>query len=738
MALAQSRLAIRRTSLAVSVAACALSISAANAETIQVDEIVVTAQKREQSIQDIPLSISAVSGATLDALGADSFADYARTVPGLSFIDAGPAGGRGNAGGSQRQISIRGISSDAGTDVVGFYLNETPITFSDPRVFDIERVEILRGPQGTLYGSGSVGGTVRIITKQPDFDNFEARIRGEVSTTKSGGENYQGDALVNIPLSDKAAARISAYYQDDSGFIDNTFNGEKNINDSSAVGLRTTLLFEPTDKLSISPMFWYQKTKASAPPVYSTLQGDLKASFQLDTPQREEMVFASLTAEYDLGFAELVSATAYYDLKARVRDDFSALIQGIFGSPQLLFPLDNNVPAEQFVQEVRLASPGDTALNWIFGGYYSDRKSRFDQFGESPGFDQITGIPVDDLMFAGDALLKQQQIAVFGEVSYDIVDDLTATVGMRYFDAKTTDDRTQRGLFIGAPAIDEVSGVTKSSDSGIAPKASINWRASEDQTFYATVARGFRPGGPVRQIPTFLCGADLASFGFDPNDPPKTYEADKLWSYEVGAKTSWMGNRLVVNAAGYIVDWKNAQQTVNLACLFPFTYNTNSATSKGIDLEINFAVTEGLTIDASLGYVDAKLSEDAVNLNATEGESLLFVPEWSYSLGAEYAAPVGANMDLVIRADWQYVGKRYDNFAANVLVSGAQNILDAYDIINLQARLVAESWSLGLFVENLTDERVQFNRPPTPGLDTINNIGTNRPRTFGLRASHSF
>jgi len=733
-----------------SVAAIAFAMTcatAAQAQVAEVDTIVVTAQKREQSLLDVPISVTAMTGEKLEAMGADQFADYAASVPGLGFSSVGTFGNRGS-----RQINLRGISSNVGSATVGFYINETPLRFVDPRVIDLERIEVLRGPQGTLYGAGAMGGAIRVITAKPNLVDFSGKVAGTLSYTENGETNYSLNGMVNLPLVEgRAALRVTGFYDADGGYIDNEptealplpatqvstsaaqlVGNAQNYNDETISGYRVALTLEPTDSLTITPSVYHQRHESDAWSAYIAEVGDLKSNFLEMSPHSEDFTLYDLTLNYDFGGAVLTSSTSFTDFSLLTTEPFERVLTAFFGAPYVA-PYRSNIDQEVFVQEVRLASSGDGPLTWLVGAFYQkdDQTTRQRFVAPDINADLFGGFPVvtNGELFVFDADREETQKAVFGEATYALSPKVDVTLGLRWFDVESTRVGVADGLFNGGQTLTDVT----SHESGWTPKAEISFHPADDTLIYASVSKGFRPGFGFVVPPSPLCDADLTALGI--SSVSGQVESDSLWSYETGAKTRVMDGRLTLAGSVYYNRWTNLQQSVELpTCGFVFSANAGAAESRGFELEATFRPIDALVVDLAVGYVNAELTEAAPGVAGAEGDRLLFVPDWNVAVGVTYRHPVGeTDMTAFYHADYQYTGDMNFTFAP---LPADLHSRDGYSIAGARVGLETPGWTAAAFVENLFDERPTVGnlRFATSGLL----INTRRPRTVGISLTKTF
>ncbi|WP_454883188.1 TonB-dependent receptor [Sphingomonas oryzagri] len=728
------------------------------------DQIVVTANRRSESVEKVPQSIVALTGANLRSFGAQSFTDYFNKVPSLNFS----SGGTG-----QNRFSIRGVAplSSQGTDIatVGYYLDETPISETgfgaDVPLFDIDRVEVLRGPQGTLYGEGSIGGTIRVITSKPDVTHFAAAVQGTGSATHKGDGNYDLDAMVNVPLvSDTLALRVVGQQRRDGGYIDNVLTGQDNANYSDRTNVRAALRYTPDSRLTVDLSGFFGREKSGQPntdfsrsatlsnaeglgtklgvtgspyvPIANPLN-DLQSAFPFPQSYLNKRYIGSLVFGYDLGFAQLTSATSYYDFKfhSYVDDrETAAVVEG--AGAQLGLPLveSSGVPTtldldnRVFSQEVRLVSKEDHPLRWLVGAFYRHRRNHYVATQFAPDLGKLVG--TSGSIYTADQTVSFDQIAVFGEATYDITSRLHLTGGLRAFREKVEGDGdfTLINTFSpSAPLLSTLafSTAARQTQKDVLFKASLNYDFGRDVMGYFLFSQASRPGGVnQRLIVPYL---------------PSSFKSDSTDNFEVGLKAQLFDHRLTVNASVFQIDWHKTQIYVSTIPGGENIYNIpDGSRIRGAELELTGQISPALQVGGSAGYLDTHTNGPTTVFDSpyapttTEipgGQELPNVPHWKGNAYAQYSAPLGADTTLTPRVDYEHVGKR-------VAVFGSTQRLDPYDIVNLRLTLARGPYSAALFVENLTDARAET------ALGAASRIyyGVNvmRPRTIGVTLNAAF
>ncbi len=696
-----------------------------------IEEIIVTATRHEADLQSIPLSVTVLTAKQLEKLGALETAEYAGTVPGLSLANPGWGG---------EQHTIRGIKLDPFypeiNPVTALYLDDVPIIGSgvlgsyhaDPLLVDVERVEVLRGPQGTLFGAGAMSGAIRIITAKPDVSQTEGFIDSAVSTMKDGGIGHEIHAMFNTPVvQDKAAIRVVGYLHRDSGFIDNLSTGAEDVNDKDITGGRISGEYRFSDRVRLTGRVAYQD-RASDGTGFEHV--GLPDRHQSSLPERllDEWRNYAVVVDADLGFGDFVSLTSYLNRKVDATLDISNFADAAFGVSN---PIWTEAPYEdhELTQEFRVTSKNDGRLLWVLGAYFQDFEQDLFQTMPAPGLDEQTGGAaaangLPDNLFNGRYSYSLDQIAAYADVSYDLSDRLEVGVGARWFDIERDYTSDLVGLFAGEPF---ASGAA--ADSGVAPRLSVGYAVTDDVTLYASAAKGFRWGGINTPEGSNQpeCLAELASLGFD--GFPIGYNSDTLWSYDLGIKSRWRDDRLRLNVVAYHIDWSDMQTTNYLDCGIFFVENAGDATSEGIELELTALASDHFSIQVAAQYNDAALDNDVSSLGASAGDRVPGSPRFTGSLIANLDFRA-FDRNAYVSADYQYVGESYHTFDPDV-----RRELPAYSLANLRVGVLNDAWSASLFVRNLFDER------GIVGLEDSNlryAVTTTTPRTIGMRASWFF
>lgn len=745
----------------------AQAASEANEDVDPQGGIIVTARKTGERLQDVPVTVNAVTADQLRDRGAADVKDVLRSIPGFSYS------------GTERGLSnynIRGISTVASSPTVGIYLDDISLvtiatSFSgafDPVFFDMERLEVLKGPQGTLYGGNSMGGAIKYVSARPKINETEVSIAAGVAVTEHGGPSYNGEVVANVPLvADTLALRGGFFYRRDGGYIDNQPGNLRNSHYSSTASpvytplvqdtlstrstsnqnygdtfaARLSLEWQPDPSWSIRPQVFYQDyTLANAGQLFID-QPELTSSYRIKQPTYDKAGIYSLNIDKDLGRAKITSLTAYFDRKLSFVRDYSYFIGNLVPP---LFPLTaRNVSdsrTKTFSQELRIASdngPG-TRFKWLLGLYYSNQDDRLVQAVNQPGAAAFVGA---DLVYYGDTFTNTKQYAAFGEVTYTVLDGLDLTAGVRGFKIDQRVDILGDGPFNGGLTV--VSG-RKSSESGVNPKFGISYKVARDNLLYASAAKGFRPGGPNRfQINPVLCAADLNALGL--TRAPDSFSSDNLWTYEVGTKNTF-GNVVTFNAAAFYSDWKKIQQQLNLtSCGFAFTGNAGTAEVKGAEIEGQVRLSPSFQIGGNATYTDATIKNAAPGTTARDGDMVQAVPKWMASAYAAFAHDLSNGWRLNMRGEYQYQSRARRSFDrvlsivyANAVAGTTPNAAEfrqGFDVVNLSASLGKGGTEVRLYANNLLDARPLIDLDLTAGSDRATTI---RPRTVGVELRQRF
>lgn len=802
----------RRKALAVaisSVSAAAIGTAqTTHSQELMLEEIIVTATKRSANLQDVPLAITAFGTDDIAKRGLVNMDDYSALVPALSITRRGPGG---------NSVVFRGIASSGiqfGTkSSSGVYLDEQPITTAgvnpDPHLIDIERLEALSGPQGTLFGEASQSGTLRIITNKPNSDSFSAWIDAGVATVKDGDDlDANISAMVNIPLvKEKLALRLVGFTSEDAGYIDNvlgnspagTFNNAANVDDDvnsgNVSGGRAALRWDINEDWRLDATATFQNTEQDGFTNTNLDVGDLEQVRYKEEKSEDDWYQLGLTLEGNLGFADALVSASYFDREWKydadatdyqtgfqlIGDETEAAFNTAYNTAYDLSFYDfggdprgrafNGEQDTRWSIEARLATPSDSDSRWhglvglfyskvekevAYGSFvdgYSDTLAFFynSYYASLPDrFPSQNGLPPQswagrdtDTFFLADYDQDITQQAVFGEVTFDITEQLTITAGGRWFEYEQDFALVQGGLSLGESldlATDYITtnGTSSISESDFVPKVNLTYNIDDDKLVYFTYSEGFRAGGANVTRP----GSVL----------PKSYDADFLTNFELGAKTTWLDGQIRLNVVAYQMQWDDIQIQANDPIRFSLgILNFPEAEVNGFEVDFAWVPLAGLEISGNYGYIDADISKDAAltGINPANGETVLIAdveegvrlpltPDMKASLGAEYSFPqqiFGAAP--YIRVDYSHVGDSVNSLDGieSLVRSAPPTKQDAYNTVGLKLGLEGDLWSGSLFVNNLTDERADqfFSNRWTKQRLTIN-----RPRTIGVSFKFKF
>lgn len=772
----------------------------AEPEAAIVEEVTVTARKREEDIQDVPFSVVAQTEEVLRDRGAENIEDVSANVAGFNVQNLGPG---------QSQVAMRGVSAGqivrdqpGVKEQVGIYLDESVISLSlftpDMDLFDMSRVEVLRGPQGTLFGSGSLSGTVRYITNQPELGVSESFGELSVSSIDDGDFGGGAKAAVNTPLGERAAMRITAYHNEIGGFIDAVqpnLSVNEDVNSGNRTGVRWSLRGEPNERLTITPRIIYQEVETDgwnriddynilANPFTTTRPavnlGEREQFTQFEEPFSDEFLLADLDIEYDFGEVTLTSITSYIDRDVLVVRDATALTASITGGsiglPEAAYtidaPLDDATTAKTLTQELRFA--GATArVDWLGGLFYSDTERDYNQNLLVAGFEALTGIPTQglaaprDVLFYSDLDYDFSQLAVFGEATLAVTDRVDLTGGLRYYDFE--EDRTQifDGIFgndNNGTSLVETAGATAAD--GVAPRLIASYAVNERTTLNAQVSKGFRLGGINDPLNVPLCTPqDLITFG-----GRETWKDEELWNYELGSKSTFLEGRGIFNIAAFYMDITDLQATVTAgSCSSRVVFNVPDARSSGLELELAAQPSPVFDFAISASYNDSELKSTLTSTDAQgnvsvvsgieEGNRLPTIPEFQAAAAATYRWELRHGWATYLTGTYQHVGSRFTQIGDQAAGFGTVNLLalpntiggpltqttftfdpelPAYDLLNLRFGFIHERWDVAFFVNNVTDERALLALDQERG--TLARVGylTNQPRTFGVSTRIQF
>ena len=793
--------AVRVALLAGSMSLFATTVAHAQAVTSADDssggglaEVVVTAQKRSSTVQETPISITAVTGADLQDRGIADVATLAAATPGVSLKSNGPG---------QTEIEMRGMTSSGGNSAtVGFYLDDVPMTAPsgaqngkvviDPTLYDLNRIEVLRGPQGTLYGSGSMGGTVKLVTNQPNLTQTQGSVESVLSGTDGGGFNHNDNFMFNLPLiNDQLALRIVGSEGFTSGWIDrivaNPFPQPTNggatrgnvqaapvqskftgTNEEQEYGLRVTMLWKPSDDLSITPSIFYQRITQEGPSAFDSNPGTEAhyQPFDVSEPYSDEIKVYSLNVTYNFKSFDVTSITAQWNRRSVQSQDgseaFNNPLSGVEinapGSISYYLPGGTGAvqgtetdPSKQFSEELRAASTGTGPFKWVGGLFYSKFQSIWNLYSavQNPSayvdlgtFGPATTAAIWNLYNPTNI----SQYAAFGEGTYDITSQLKATVGLRWYsyDYSFYDDFQGWGSPLGGatPSIESVS----QSHEGVNPKFNLSYEFDKDLMVYVTAAKGYRPGGANQPLPTtgplWAPGGvplSVSPFKYPNGKWPTSYDPDTLWSYELGEKARFFDRRLTIDASVYYENWSNVQ-LLELPNDYLLNDNNGNAKIYGGEIEMRGVLGAGFQLGISGGYTHATLSPGD-HYTITPSNIMPDVPKFTANVNLTYERPLGDKYTFNARLENTFVDQRFDLTFPAGFPTGELTPLPSYDLTNIRAGIRAESgWGVALFVNNVFNKQAYLENMTELTLTnaSFNRVITNQPLTAGVDLTYAF
>jgi len=703
--------------------------AAADPETTSsggLEEIVVTATRRSERLQDVPISVMAFSQEKLDSQGLHNIDDLVRISPGVNFQRNGMSSA-GNYNDEGSDINIRGVDSAAGTATTGIYIDDTPIQTRKigfgsinafPALFDLDRVEVLLGPQGTLFGAGAEGGVVRFIAPEPDVKKSGGYARADAAVTDGGSPSYEGGFAFGAPIIDDVLAfRASVSFRRDGGWVDRVgytlspdaaaptptpiYNGDTtapNSNYQETTTARLAVKWMVADNIEITPSIYYQRLQIHDTSAYWIALSDPSSGIYrngnaLTNPSADPFTLGAIKLKWDLGFASLFSNTAYFDRNQTGTSDYTQYLRAtwaLFGELPNTFPAagDKGYATFQdnqrnFYEEIRLASNDPNArIVWSGGLFYSRLSESVPENIIDPTLDSeviayttatygaanalsvcFPGQPCPGgLIYSGPVdKVIDKQVAAFGEINFKFTDTLKATVGLRVSKLDYTGSVAETGPFLATTIITQGS----ASEKPVTPKVALSWQPDRDNLVYVSASKGFRPGGPNVGV-GLICAGDLDSLGLPvvggQRQVPGQFGSDSLWSYEIGSKNTFLDHTLQINASVFYIDWKNIQQNVYLpSCGEQFTANLGKARSEGGDIEVLYKPVEAVTFDVRAAYTKAKLTKTSCAGVLTFNGSGCTGTDPATGLPIS-GAPIASNGDALLGAPWSFTASSEFHF----------------------------------------------------------------------------
>jgi outer membrane receptor protein involved in Fe transport len=693
--------------------------------------IVVTAEKRSEDIQQVPMSVGVIDSSTLENLHATSLSDYAGYIPGFTVIDNGSPG--------QAQLGVRGISPLSAGSTVATYIDETPLGTSsnygagsnsvlDLLPYDLQSVELLRGPQGTLYGAVALGGVLRYVTKAPDLDQWSFRVGADGFTVESASDaGWTGRAAVNAPIvPGQLALSASVARQDNPGYIDNVHTGVKDQNSNTQQAAHLQMLWKPNDDLSVRLQAIESKNDSDSNSVVALdpislkpTYGDFKDDNYVAQPYFKKVDYLNATVNWNLGFADFVSATSYSEQEQHSALDAS-LVYGVlfplFGLPGPgISVVTYDLKLYKTTQEFRLQSKQDGPVEWLIGGFWTSENSKQNQAASAQFLDS-SSIPGLDPLAVIALPSTYKEYAFFGDLTYKFNTTFDVTGGMRYAHNKQTFEQINSGALTGTGT---ASG--NSAEDVLTWSFSPRMHLSPDQMLYMRIATGYQPGGPNVSTPGV----------------PQSVNASRLTNYELGWKAMFDDNRWMLDIAAYDIEWTDIQVSAAANGL-AYLANGGTARSSGMEFSTLYSPIAGLRLGLNGAYTDAKLTEDIPSLGGVNGDRLPSIPKWSASATADYSWPVFNEWTGRVGGGYRYVGSTFSGLE-NTTGSYPQ---DSYGVFDLNADLSNDHWTFRLFAKNLADERVYTNLSALPNaLTRVVNKVTGvplAPRTIGIGFDYKF
>jgi iron complex outermembrane receptor protein len=769
-------------------------------QTQLAEQITVTATKREQTLLDVPFSVAAPTEELLRARGVENIEGVAANVGGFTVQNLGPG---------QSQVAMRGVSAGqivrdqpGVKEQVGVYLDESVLSLSlftpDIDLFDTNRVEVLRGPQGTLFGSGSLSGTVRYITNQPELGVTKGFSELAFSGVNDGGLGGNLKFGFNVPVGAKAALRVASYYDRIAGYIEAVqpdLSTEDNVNDGFRTGVRAAMRIAPDDRTAITPRVVYQRVgmdgwnrideynilanpfTTTRPPV--TLGGRRQFT-QLTEEFTDDFLLADLNIEHEFGELVLTSITSYTYRDILVVRDAGALTSSItatgdLAQPENVYtldsPLNDATTAKVWTQEVRVAGRSDR-YPWVAGGFFSHTDRDYGQDLPVTGFEDLSGVSTTglrapkDTLYLSDLEYNLNQFALFGEVTASLTEQFSLTGGLRYYRFDEDKEQIFDGIFGNDDNGESLVSQPGSTDAdGLAPRLIATYKLSDVTNLNAQVSRGFRLGGINDPLNVPLCTPeDLVTFG-----GRETWEDETVWNYEVGIKSRVLRNKGTVGASVFLMDIRDLQATVTAgSCSSRVVFNVPKARSQGFEIEFEAAPTPNFDFAVSGSFNDSELRSTLTSTDdqgvvsivsgIEEGRRLPTVPEFQLATAATYQWEVRPGALAYVTGTYQHIGSRYtqvgdeDLGTLNLLSFEPHTIggpltastftydpkLPAYDLLNLRVGVRRSGWDVAAFVNNVTDERALLSFDQERGTRARIGFLTNQPRSFGISTRFDF
>jgi iron complex outermembrane recepter protein len=726
-------------SLILSVPSSAAAQTETESGASVVEEIVVTGTRREETQFEVPMSISVISAKTLQEQQVKTFNDFATQVANLSFNY-----GESTAA-NDRGVAIRGIQ---GGDTTGYYLDDLPMPISlNPRVLDIQRIEVLRGPQGSLYGARSMGGTIRMITATPSLSEYSGNISAQGLTIDGAGDGYEASGTFNIPLiTDRLAVRVTPFVGKDAGYIDRVISPPTNPADRTLTkdtasneyeGILASALWQPNDDLTIRPSVMYQNSDADGRPLADYTASNRTNIRQYDVHEKmtDEWLYAGLNISYAAGIGDITSTTSYLDRESFTREDVSEFTSFAFGTDPVLSDITTDYTTEILTEELRFTSKWDGPLQLIGGLWYQRTETVSHVAQIVPEYTALFGSP--DL-FRNYLPTVAKSKAAFGELTYTFNDQWSATIGARY----SEDDAETGGFVYGVvqgplTPEDATSNATKQSDSVVTPKILVKYKPTDEVVIFAQAAKGYRPGDGQVPPPADFCASTYAEYGLSP-ESLSSYGPDSLWSYELGTKWQSPDRRYSLSGSVFYIDWTDIRVTLGFPdCGFSATINSAKAVSRGAELEFSARPLDALTLTAAVGYDDAEIKDPGERVTIPPaGSPIQHVAPWTGSFGAAYRHQFNAGVEGALRTDYTFTDASYST--TNSPTDPRRR--PSYSLVNLRASLTTGALEYALFVKNLTNAHPNLGDQLSQAAELPDRPrwAVGAPRTYGVSVRWEF
>jgi iron complex outermembrane recepter protein len=728
----------------------AMRAAAADSSADVLESITVTAERRSESIQEVPLSVTAITGDTLLKFGDVIFADYAHAIPNLSFgtgSDFGMTNGR--------TITIRGITGGRyrnGQATTSFYIDDTPVPLAlDPRVLDLERVEVLAGPQGTLFGSSAMGGTVRLITKNAQAQSLTGYLDAQGFDINHGGAGYDISGMVNVPLiEDQLGLKFSAYNVYKPGWFSRQYGVattpgytvpesqpqgvESHIGDDTEYGGMLTLHYTPTALagLEVTPMVIYQSARSNGFPLADYSPDNLVQvrPLNIEESSSDEWVFSSLSSKYKMDVGSIIASSAWFNRHSDDNEDNTeasatfwgpTYATGLLPAEYLASPAPSYLNLTSVTQEIRFESSFSFPVQMVAGLYYEHGKSHTGQDITQP---VLPGQPPNLYYpYIQDVPLSNNEVAEFGDLTYTVA-KLEMSAGVR----GSTLEYNKHNYWYGWINGGTTDAYASHSEHAVTPRYTLKYQFAPDYMMYANAAKGFRSGG-TNSVPD-QCGAEAGS-----------YHSDSLWSYEVGTKDTLFDGRMNLRVAAFRIYWDNIQQNILLPCTYSVTQNAGTATSTGVEAEADIAPMHGLNISLAFGYDNAKIT--SVPEGATgfvTGQALNGVPSVTGSLMADYSVPMSFGTAFV-RPQYSFTGNSISYSVIPVQDGGRPRA--SYSLLGLHVGVTTGPWEAALWGTNLLDVRANLGDEQSEVIELQSPTVRPRyliaqPRTLGIEIKYRF